>query len=143
VSPEQLLGQVEANGLVVVADFEAGLGTLSRMKANSLDVLLVVVEPTAKSLEVARRALDMIRDRNLGTAVVVANRVAGKADRELVERTLAGVPVTVVSDDPAIRAADAEGRAPFDAAPDAPAVRTLRALAESLLEGHRRDRPSI
>ena len=128
-----MLGQLEANGRVVVADFEAGLGTLSRMKANQLDVLLVIAEPTAKSLEVARRAVDMMRERNVGKAMVVANRVAGEEDRSLVERTFPDGAVTIVPDDGAIRTADANGVAPFDAAPDAPAVRVLRTLAASLV----------
>ena len=118
---------------MVVADFEAGLGTLSRMKPNQLDVLLVIAEPTAKSLEIARRALDMIRERSLGTGIVIANRVAGEEDQTLVERAFPTGSVTVVPDDPSIRAADAEGVAPFDLAPGAPAVHALRTLAESLV----------
>ncbi|HEX2249951.1 MAG TPA: hypothetical protein VHH32_06350 [Gemmatimonadales bacterium] len=128
-----MLGQLEGDGRVVVADFEAGLGTLSRMKPKQLDVLLVIAEPTAKSLEIARRALDMIRERSLGTGLVIANRVAGEEDRTLVERAFPTGSVTVVPDDPAIRAADAEGVAPFDLAPGAPAVHALRTLAESLV----------
>ncbi len=128
-----MLGQLEANGGIVIADFEAGLGTLSRMKPGQLDVLLVVTEPTAKSLEVARRALEMIKDRNLGAARVLVNRATGEEDRELVERALPGDSVTIVPDDPAIRAADASGIAPFDSAPEAPAVRVVRQVAESLI----------
>ena len=124
---------MEASGRIVIADFEAGLGTLSRMKPGQLDVLLVVTEPTAKSLEVARRALEMINDRNLGTARVLVNRVAGEEDRELVARTFPGDSVTMVPDDPAIRAADASGIAPFDSATAAPAVRVGREVAKSLI----------
>ncbi len=36
-------------------------------------------------------------------------------------------------DDPQVRAADREGVSPLDAVPDAPAVRALVALGESLL----------
>ena len=130
-----MLGQieVEGDGRVVIADFEAGIGTLSRMKPGQLDVLLVITEPTAKALEVARRAVDMIGERGLGTPHLVANRVTGDEDRAQVERVFAGVPVTIVPDDPAVRAADARGVAPFDAAPDAPAVRAIRALATALV----------
>ena len=117
---------------MVVADFEAGLGTLSRMKAGQLDVLLVVTEPTVKALEVARRAVELIRERAVADVVVLANRVAGSDDRTLVEQAFAGGRVVIVPDDPAIRAADAQGVAPYDAAPDAPAVRALRTLSESL-----------
>jgi len=115
-----------------VADFEAGVGTLSRMKPGQLDLLLVVTEPTAKALEVARRAAEMIRARDLGRALLVANRVAAEDDRRAVERALTGLETVVVPDDPAIRIADAHGRAPFDASPTAPAVHALRALAGAI-----------
>jgi CO dehydrogenase maturation factor len=125
---------MEASASVVVADFEAGLGTLSRLEAESLDALLVVTEPTAKALEIARRALEMVRERRVaGRVIVVANRVRDAEDRQLTGETFPDGSVTVVPDDPALRAADARGVAPFDAAPDAPAVRALRALAESLV----------
>ena len=128
-----MLGQLEGNDRLVVADFEAGLGTLSRMKPNQLDVLLVIAEPTANSVEVARRAVDIIRDRNVSDVRVIANRVAGEEDRTLVERAFSAGSVTMVPDDPAIRAADAKGVAPFDSAAQAPAVQVLRRLAESLV----------
>ena len=40
----------------------------------------------------------------------------------------------MVPDDRAIGAADARGAAPFDLTPDAPAVRVVRTLAESLMQ---------
>ena len=127
---------MEAQGDLVVADFEAGLGTLSRMKAGQLDVLVVVAEPTAKAVEVASRAVAMIREGSVGRAVVVANRVQGDEDTALIARGFAGTDVIVVPDDPAIRAADAQGGAPFDLAPDSPAVRAVSALAGALLSNH-------
>ncbi len=121
---------------MVLADFEAGLGTLSRMKAGQLDVALVVAEPTAKSLEVARRAVELLRERTTSEPIIVANRVAGAEEQLLIERALAGPRIFVVPDDPAIRAADLRGVAPFDAMPNAPAVRAVRALAADLLSAH-------
>ncbi len=126
---------MEGKAEIVIADFEAGLGTLSRMGPDRVDTLLVVAEPSAKSLEVARRAIDLIGQKDIGQTIVVANRVTGPEDRLAVERAFAGSQLVVVPDDPAIRAADAEGVAPFDAAPDAPAVRLIRELAERLGAG--------
>ncbi|MEO7238081.1 MAG: hypothetical protein ABIZ96_05650 [Gemmatimonadales bacterium] len=139
MSPEQLLGQIEAEESVVLADFEAGLGTLSRLKAGQLDVVLIVAEPTAKSLEVARRAVELLRERTALEPIIVANRVAGAEERLLIERTLAGTSIVIVPDDPAIRAADLRGVAPFDAMPDAPAVRAVRGLSARLLTSHLTD----
>jgi CO dehydrogenase maturation factor len=133
VSPEQLLGQLEGNGQVVVADFEAGLGTLSRMDAGDIDVLLLVVEPTQKSIQVGRRALVIIGERNLGRTIVIANRIASTEDRDLVTAAFADQMLVAVPEDPGLRDADIEGKAPMDTVPDSPAVAAIRQLAESLV----------
>lgn len=136
VSPEQMLGQLERPGRVVVADFEAGVGTVMRL-GQPVDVVVVVVEPTAKSLEVGRRAAEMVRESNLGRIVVTANRVRDLDDEARVNAAFAdfdpGLTPVLVSDDPAIVAAERRGLSPLDAAPDAPAVRALVSLAESQL----------
>lgn len=133
MSPEQLLGQLDTDGQIVVADFEAGLGTLSRMETGNIDVLVVVAEPTQKSIQVAQRALALISERQLGRVVLVANRAAAETDTEMMRLAFPEMDVVVVPDDPAVRAADMAGRAPFDAAPDVPAVRALSQLADSLV----------
>lgn len=133
MSPEQLLGQLDGNGQVVVADFEAGLGTVSRMDAGDVDVLLLVVEPTQKSIQVGLRALAIIDERKLGRTMVIANRIASAEDRALVSAAFDGQVLVVVPEDPGLRAADIEGRAPLDTVPGSPAVVALRQLAESLV----------
>ncbi len=120
-----------------MADFEAGLGTLSRLGPEDLDVVVAVAEPTVKAIEVARRALTMARERGISRTVLAANRVAGGADRDLVARELGDAALFTLPEDPAVRSADADGRAPFDAAPHAPAVTAARALAEWLVGGIR------
>lgn len=122
---------------MVVADFEAGLGTVLRLSRDlddpvRLDVVVVVVEPTAKSLEVGRRAAEAVTAARLGRVVVVANRVRDDGDAARVRAALADAEVVLVPDDPAIVEAERAGRAPLDASPDAPAVRALVALANDL-----------
>ena len=128
-----MLGQLARPDRVVVADFEAGLGTILRLDGHPVDVVVVVVEPTAKSLEVGRRAAESVREGGLGRLVVTANRVRDDQDAARVREAFPGLDVVLVPDDPAIVAAERTGLAPLDAAPDAPAVRALVALAERLL----------
>lgn len=116
----------------MVADFEAGLGTLTRMEPGDVDVLLVVAEPSAKALEVARRAVELIGSKNLGRALLIANRFA-PGDDLLSHEVFAGLPPAIVPEDPALRAADASGAAPFDVSAAAPAVLALSAVATSLV----------
>ena len=127
-----MLGQLAHPDRVVIADFEAGLGTVLRLDAP-VDVVVVVVEPTAKSLEVGRRAAETVREKGLGRVVVTANRVRDEQDAVRVREAFPGLEVGTVPDDPAVVAAERRGLAPLDVAPDAPAVRALVALGESLL----------
>ncbi len=127
-----MLGSVEFPEEFVVADFEAGVGTLTRLGEQRVDTVLVVVEPTPKSLEVGARATELAAERAIGRVVVVANRVRNEADVELVRSMFPGLEVVAVPDDPKIVEADRQGVAPFDLAPDAPAVRALVELADRL-----------
>lgn len=112
---------------------EAGIGTLSRLGEQRVDTVLVVVEPTAKSLEVGQRAAALAVEKQLGRVIVVASRIRHDADLEMVSTMFAGYEVVAIPDDPAIVAADRAGVAPLDTAPDSPAVQALCQLARSLL----------
>ena len=98
-----------------------------------IDTVLVIVEPTPKSLEVGARAVALAQEKSLGRIIVVANRVRGDADVATVRDAFPGVEVVPVPDDPAIVEADRQGVAPIDLAPDAPAVRALVGLANDLV----------
>ncbi len=127
-----MLGQLARPDLVVVADFEGGLGTVMRLD-HPVDVVVVVVEPTAKSLEVGRRAVELVREGGLGRVVVAANRVGDAEDAARVAAAFPDADVILVPDDPAIVEAERHGYAPLDAAPQSPGVRALVDLTERLL----------
>jgi len=114
VSPEQLLGLDIPEGTFVVADFEAGIGTLTRLGDIKVDAVVVVTDATVKSLEVAARAAALAESSTTGPIVIVANRVLDDDDRATIDRNLGGRVVLFVPDDDAIPAAD---RAPLDAPP--------------------------
>ena len=133
-----MLGEIEAAGKrererVVLADMEAGLGTLSRMQEGHVDHVLVVADATPKALEVARRAVEMARGHNVGRALVVANRIRTTADLDMVRQALPNEQVIVVPDDRAVEDADRIGVAPIDYAPDSAAVAAISDLVETLL----------
>ena len=133
VSAEQLLGELEGEEQVVVGDLEAGVGTVVRLQPGQADVIVVVAQPTAKSIEVARRAFALALDR-APRVVLVANRVRDDGDLEVILAGVGGDPeeVVVVCDEPAIALADRDGRAAIDVDADAPGVRALIDLADRL-----------
>lgn len=107
-----------------------GLGTLERLEAGDVDVVLVVANPTVKALEVARRAIELAED--CAEVIVLANRVRDESDVELIRGVLGERELVVVPEDTVIVAADREGAAPIDHDVDAPGVAALVRLAERL-----------
>ncbi len=133
LSPEQLLGSAEFGDAVVIADLEAGIGTLTRLEDGAIDTVVVVVEPTPRSLDVGARAAEQARKKSVSRVVVAANRTR-EGDLSAVMAAFPDHEVVVVPDDPAVLAAERAGVAPLDTAPDAPAVVALLGLADSLLQ---------
>jgi CO dehydrogenase maturation factor len=132
VSPESLLRELESEGMIIIGDLEAGIGTVMRLQEGQADVVLIVAQPTAKSLNVASRAVDLASDRG-ARMIVVANRVRDDEDLALIRAAVGDdVEMVVVPDEPAIALADRDGRAAIDVDEDAPGVRVLIELADRL-----------
>lgn len=127
--PQQLFGDVDDERRIVICDMEAGVGTIVR-NGNG-DVVIVVAEPSVKSIDVARRAA-VAASAQGAEVIVVANRVRDDADREAIGSELDGYELVVVPEDRAIAEADEEGRAPIDVDAGAPGVKALLGLAERL-----------
>lgn len=125
-----MLGELEGKEEILICDMEAGVGTVLRMEKGDADVVLVIADPSAKSIEVARRAAEIAADR--AQVIVVANRVRNQSDLEAIRAELGAHELVAVPEDPAVAHAEREGLAPIDVDPDAPAVRALRALGERL-----------
>lgn len=113
---------------------EAGIGTLARMGDGALDVVLLVVNPSEKSIEVARRAREIILSRKIaGNSLVVANRLRDGTDLELLREALASAEMVAVPEDPEVRHADIRGMSPVDSVPTPPAVEAIGVLGRSLV----------
>jgi CO dehydrogenase maturation factor len=131
-----LLGEFEANQseTVVLADMEAGLGTMSRMQEGHVDYVLVITEPSWKAIEVAQRAVEMVRERGVGQILVIANRIANEQSLEQVRQALPDLEIIPIPDDTAIRTADRDAVAPIDLAPDSPGVLAFTQVVNRLLQ---------
>jgi len=131
VNPENLVRDLEHGERTVVCDLEAGLGTLERLDPGHADVVLVVTNPTAKALEVARRAIELATGR--AEVIVLANRVRDDSDVELIRDALGDdCELIAIPEDEVIVAADREGTAPIDLDADSPGVAAIVRLADRL-----------
>jgi len=75
----------------LILDMEAGIEHLTRGTVAAVDRLLVVVEPGRRSLETARRIMELARDLGLAKVDVVLNKVTSPADEAFVRDELGDV----------------------------------------------------
>ncbi|CAN5574838.1 carbon monoxide dehydrogenase accessory protein CooC [soil metagenome] len=130
VSADQLLRELDDGERTVICDLEAGLGTIVRLAPGNADVVLVVANPTAKALEVARRAVEAAADKT--EVIVLANRVTDEADLDAIRAVIPDRELIVIPEDPTIARADRDGVAPIDLDPYSPGVKVLVGLADRL-----------
>lgn len=128
----QFFGDLPADDRIVIADLEAGLSDLIWAHPGPTDVVLVVTEGSAKSVEIARRAFRLAEEMGVTRVVAVANRSVSSADAERIAQELGAAEVAMVPEDAAIEHADVLGVAPIDTAPESPAMLAIAHLARQL-----------
>lgn len=119
----------------VLLDLYAGVEHLGRATADSVDAMLVVVEPTSRSLATAGQIAKLAGDLGLSRVYLVANKVRGESDRQFVVDHAGRLPVLATfGDDPAVLEADRSGQTAYDLSPDLrrSAVRLLETLMAQL-----------
>jgi CO dehydrogenase maturation factor len=95
---------------VVLLDMYAGVEHLGRATADAVDAMLVVVEPTLRSLGTADQIKDLARDIGLERIYLVGSKVRDDADRTFIEDNSPGLKVLgVLPEDDAVRTADRQG----------------------------------
>lgn len=125
--------ELETDGQVLIADLEPGLADLVWVNPDARDTVVVVTDPSLKSVEVTLRAVRVVRELGVQRLVVVANRVESNADAALVRESLPDVTIVEVPEDAALAEAGASGACALDIDPSSLAVRVLSSLATQLL----------
>jgi CO dehydrogenase maturation factor len=72
----------------VVMDMEAGVEHFGRGTAQSCDSVLVVVEPSQKSIESAKRISSLAKDLGIKSIHAVANKIRAEGDIEFIKESL-------------------------------------------------------
>ncbi|MCK5526546.1 MAG: AAA family ATPase [Candidatus Latescibacteria bacterium] len=78
---------------VLIVDMEAGIEHLTRGTSESVDVLIVVVEPGMRSIETAHTVKDLAADLGIKTVLGVANKVRGPQDRAFILEKMQGIRI--------------------------------------------------
>jgi CO dehydrogenase maturation factor len=112
--PENILLREVLNHLLVgarervVVDMEAGIEHLGRGTAESVDAMLVVVEPGWASLETAARVVTLAGDLGVQRTYAIANKITCQADLDFVRAHLTAPEILGVL--PADRGLELEAR---------------------------------
>ena len=122
---------VLARNEVVVMDMEAGIEHLGRGTAQSVDRLIVVVEPGRRSIDTAGHIRQLAGEIGLRQISIVGNKVRSEKDIDFLKHHLPDFEfIGAIPYDDALIEADLNGVAPFDVANRASAV--VRAMIDRL-----------
>jgi len=73
---------------VVILDMEAGIEHLGRGTAEGVDGLIVVVEPTMRSIDTAFRIRSLANDLKIERVLLVGNKVRGREDIDFIRKNV-------------------------------------------------------
>jgi CO dehydrogenase maturation factor len=116
----------------VIVDMDAGLEHLGRGTARSVDLLIVVVDSSKKSLITAKKIEKLAKDIGVSGVVVIGN----KSKIDLKERVdgMGLKYIGAVPFDEAVIEADAKGCPLLDYAPDCKAVKSIEKIKTAIEE---------
>jgi CO dehydrogenase maturation factor len=106
---------------VVVMDMEAGVEHLGRATSSSVDALIVVVNPGARSRVAAEKIRKLGRDIGITNFFVLGNRIKDEEDKKLIRESLSDFEILgFLHENDEIVAADRAGVRAFDNIESAP-----------------------
>lgn len=107
---------------IVLMDMEAGVEHLGRATSASVDALVVVVNPGARSRTAAAKIRKLGQDIGIKKILVLGNRICSPEDEQLIRDSLSDYEIIgFLPEMEEIVAADRAGNRPFEKIQDAPA----------------------
>ena len=120
---------------VVIVDFEAGLEHLGRGTAKSIDVMLVITEPSQKSLDLCSKIVDLTKKMGVINVYLVANKVIDDSQLNIISKRVNEWEIPLyhsIPHDLEIGNADLNGVSPIDYCPDSKGLSSIKTLYSKL-----------
>jgi CO dehydrogenase maturation factor len=118
---------------VVIMDMEAGVEHLGRATSASVDALIIVVNPGARSRAAAGQIKQLGEDLKIKRILVIGNRIKETEDEELIRQSFKDMEILgFIPEMAEISDADRKGVRPFDQDIEA-APQALKDIVEKLL----------
>jgi CO dehydrogenase maturation factor len=114
---------------VLILDMYAGVEHLGRATVDFVDAMLIVVEPTRRSLGTARQIKQLSNDIGLTRCWLVGNKVRNEDEKNFLEKETPGLPILgIMPADLGVQEADRLGIPVYDHVP------ALRQAAEMMTQ---------
>jgi CO dehydrogenase maturation factor len=127
ICPESTILKALMNHLVlvrddiVIMDMEAGVEHLGRATSSSVDALIVIVNPGARSRSAAVKIKKLGQDIGINNILILGNRIKGLEDEKLIRETLPDFEIIgFLHEQNEIIEADRAGRRAFEDITNAP-----------------------
>jgi len=126
----------------VLIDLEAGVEHLGRATVAQVDALIVVAEPSPRSVETIARIRTLAGQIGLTRILAVGNRVDGQAQADRLREQLDPVPlVGLIGEHPGVRRADAQRQDAYLSCPEF--AGQVDAIRDTLLDRHANKPPRV
>jgi CO dehydrogenase maturation factor len=103
---------------ILILDMYAGVEHLGRATVDFVDAMLIVVEPTRRSLGTAEQIRSLALDIGLTRIWLIGNKVQDRDDVAFLAKRTSGIPLLgTLPSDPAVQTADRLGKAVYDYVP--------------------------
>jgi len=116
---------------VIIVDFEAGIEHLGRGTAKGIDVMLVITEPSQKSLDLCKKIIDLSKKLGVINIYLIANKLFDESQKEIINNRIKEWEIPLyhsIPFDPEIGKADLNGDSPIDFNQTSKAVQAIKSL---------------
>lgn len=116
---------------VIVVDFEAGLEHLGRGTAKGIDVMLVITEPSQKSLDLCSKIIELSKKLGVVNIFLIANKITDDSQEKIIKTRIQDWEVPLyhtIPFDVEIGKADLNGTSLLDYNPDSEGVKAIYSL---------------
>ncbi|MFW9772797.1 MAG: AAA family ATPase [Candidatus Heimdallarchaeota archaeon] len=120
---------------VIIVDFEAGLEHLGRGTAKGIDVMLVITEPSQKSLDLCSKIISLSKKLGVINIYLIANKVIDDTQIDTIRRIIDNWEIPLyhtIPFDSEIGKADLNGISPLDFNSNSDAINSINILYRKL-----------
>ncbi len=104
---------------VIVLDMEAGIEHLGRATAMAIDLMLIVVEPGARSIQTAHQIRKLAKDINIEKVAVIINKIRLSDNIGDIKKRMSNIPILgEISEFESVRQSDLAGEVPWEESPE-------------------------